>query len=347
MANYTLIRLIQQAIKQYKLDLAGYNILLPIYSEESALTPVMASLAGAKNVFVLTKNIEDVDRTAFFEKELGLTSNINFVEKETPLILSSLDIVLYGKGISYIDSSFLSPLKKDCVISILPENMDFNQTNGINTEDCTKKKIPVVSVNPEDPNLSLYKHLAHVAIKRCYENRIDLFKSRILLVSNGELLDNILIYLKSSGAQVYIAHTDKSEDKSYILRHLQEIDAIIIADYPAKSTLSIGKEGFIRIEDLVDINPEIKIIHLAGKIQFNSLSLSKIFIAPSNITQNSLNVNINELGLRAAVELAAASMKVAESLIKLKNRTILSSDSVISYNIINAEGPVILGRIPF
>lgn len=347
MKNYKLIRLIEQNIKHFELNLTGYNILVPLYSKEPALTPILARLAGAKNIYVPAQELDFINKISFFENETGNTSNITFIEKETPQLLSSLDIVMCAEGISYIDTSFISALKKECVISILPQNLDFNQTNNINQEECSKRKIPIVSVDPNDEELALYKRLAHLLVKKCSENDIDIFKSRVLLVSNGKLMDNTLSHLKACGAQVYCANTDKPQDRPYILKHLAEIDVIILADYPLKSTLVVGNEGFIRIEDILTINPEIKIIHLAGKVQTNSLNANKIFYTPENIVQNSLNVNIKELGIRAAVEIATASMKAAESLIKSKNRTILPSDSIVTYNIVNAEGPVVLGNLVF
>ena len=249
--NYSLIRLIEQTIKQYKLDLSGYNILLPVYSKEYALAPIMANLAGAKNIYSFSQNLEEVNNASFYENQLNLTSNITFIERETPQILSNLDIILYGGEIPCIDGILISALKKECVISILPSNLDFNQTIGINLEECTRKKISVISVNPADKNLSLYRHLANLVTTRCCERGIDVFRSRLLLVSNGELSNCLLSHLKGCGAQVYAAHTDKTQDSSYILKHLAEVDAVIIADYPIESPCVLGNDGFIRIEDIL------------------------------------------------------------------------------------------------
>lgn len=345
MRNYTLIRLIQQAIKQFRLDLSGYNVLVPVYSREHPMTAILAAMAGAKNIYVATREIETINKVAFYENEFEFSSNITFIEKETPQILSALDIILLGRGISFIDGAYTASLKKEAVISILPENLDFLKPDNINIEECTSKKIPIVCVEPADPNLSLYKHLAGIVTKRCRDNGVDLLRSKILLVSNGDLLDYILIQLKSEGAQVYTAHTDKPQDKAYMIKHLREADAVVVADYPQKSTLVVGNEGFIRVDDILSINPEVKIIHLAGKMQPNALTINRIHFAPVNIVQNTLNVNIAEMGLRSAVEIASASLKAAESLIKSKNRAILQDNSVVSYDIINTEGPEILGKV--
>ena len=347
MRNNKLIRFIQQSIKLFKLDLSGYNILVPALTKEPSLAPVMASMAGAKNVYIMADDIEVVNKVCFFETQLGLKSNFVFIQKETPQILSGLDIIIKGEGISYIDAGFISALKKDCVISVLPENLDFRNIKDISLEDCARREIPVVAVDPGDKNLMLYKYFSHLIIKKCYEADINVFKSRILLVGCGELLENVLSFLKSVGAQVYVAYTDRDKDKTYTLKHLFDTDIIVVIEYPQKSKSIIGNDGFIKIEDILDINPELKIIHLCGKIETRSLSLGRISTIPEIITQNSLNVSIDELDSRAITEITAAVMKAAESLIKLKKRTILPGESIVSYNIINAGGPVVLGRIMF
>ena len=342
MINSKLVRIIKHSIKYFKLDLSGYNILLPASEREPALAPIMASMAGAKNIYVAATGVETVNKTTLLQNELGLNSNITFIETETPQILAGLDIVIKGDGISHIDKKFVSGLKENCVISLLPHNFDFHNINGINLEDCADEKIPVVAVNPNDQSLMLFRYFAHLIIKRCYEANLDVFRSRILLVGHGDLLENALSLLKAAGAQVYVAYTDRPQNENYIIKHLPEIDGIVVVDYPEKSEIIIGNEGLIKIEDLVDTNPEVKIIHLSGKVQVNPLILGRISYIPEVITQNSLNVNIQELGLRAIVESTAAVMKVAETLIKTKNRTVQQNESIVSYNIINADGPVVL-----
>jgi hypothetical protein len=345
--NHRLIRLIEQSIKDFKLDLTGYNILLPATLTEPALAPVMASLAGAETIYVPARDIETVNKTSFFVNKLDLKNRIVFIEKENPQILSNLDIVIKGEGISYIDSEFISKLNKDCIISVFPKNFDFTHIEGIDLEECAKKKIPVITVDPDDKNLMLNKYLAHLAIKRCFQANLDIFNSCILLVGGGELMETILSLLKTMNAIVYAAYTDRSQDQLYILKHLQDAETIIVADYPQKANVVIGNSGFISIDDIVDINPEIRIVHISGRMEANSLVVNRIFYTPEVITQNLLNVNAGNIGLKALSDITAAVMKIAQTLIKSKNRSLLPGESLVSYNIVNAEGPVVLGKIIF
>lgn len=345
--NYKLIRTIEQSIKDFKLDLTDCNILLPATSIEPALIPVMASLAGASNIYVPARDIETVNKTSFFVNELDLKSRIHFIEKETPQILSELDIVIKGEKISYIDSDFISALNENSVISVFPKNFDFTNIEGIDLEGCARKQIPVIAVDANDKTLMLNKYFSHLAVKRCFESGMDVLNSRILLVGSGELMETTLSLLKTMGAMVYVAYTDRPQDQIYILKHLHEVETIIVADYPQQSELVVGTNGFIDIADLADINPEVRIVHMSGKMEINPLAFNRVFYTPEVITQNVLNVNANDIGLRAFSDTAAAVMKVAQLLIKSKNRSLHTGESLVSYNIVNAEGPVVLGKIIF
>lgn len=345
MKNKQLLKIIQQSIKQFKLDLSGLNVLIPAHGVEPCINPIMASLAGAKNIYVQSMDVNAINDITIYKNEND--SEIIFIEKETSQVLSSVDIIIKGGDISQIDTKYIAALKENCVISYYPKNFDFYDVQGINLEECTNKKIPVVSVNPNDSNLMLYKYISQVILKRFNEINLDLFRSRTLIVGYGELFESVLSLLKTCGSYVYAANLEKMQDKSYIIKHLADMDSIVVVDYPQKYGNIIGTDGFITIEDILNINPEVKIMHLAGKIQTNPLNLGKIFYMPERIKQNSLSINEYDLGLRAIIDTSAATMKAAETLIKIKNRSVLSADSVISYNIVNANGPVVLGKVMF
>ena len=345
--NTRLIKLIRQSIKNYRLDLSGYSVLLPIINKEPILVPLIASLAGAREIYTISKNLSLIKEITSYKNELKLESSFHFIEKETPHILQGLDIIVKGDTSPIIDDTVAASLKKQCIISLFPKNLDFSKANGINLEACAKNKIPVLSLDPADQSLQLFKHIASLVMKKLNECDIDIFKSKILLVGSGNLMENILVMLKSAGSQIFAAYTDKPETRDYVSKHIGDTDAIILADYPLKQQTVIGNNGIIRIADLIDINPEVKVINVSGKVEVNPLLLGGISLIPETASQNSLNVNIDELSLRSITEITSAVIKVAESLIKSRNKTILPSDSIVSFNIVHADGPFAPGKILF
>jgi len=202
---------------------------------------------------------------------------------------------------------------------------------------CLGRKIPVVAFDPSDKTLTIYKYFSNLILKRCYEAGLDVFRSRIMLISNGELLDNTIGMLKPTGVQVYAANTTEKNNKDYILKHLPELDAIIVADYPEKSESIIGRDSLIEIDDLIEINSDVTVIHLAGKVDARSLEFNSIKYIPKIIKPNSLNVNFSEFGIRAISDLSVGVLGAAGSFIKTKNLTMPSKGHIVSYIILNKE----------
>ncbi|MDD3149608.1 MAG: hypothetical protein PHV68_02145 [Candidatus Gastranaerophilales bacterium] len=335
------LKQIQQSIRYFKLDLSGYNILLPNSLKKPSLLPLMANMAGAREIYVYSHSDLEKENTYLALKELNLKNNFYFIDKLTPHVLKSVDIVIKGDEIN-INEDLVSSLKRNSVISLYPGNLDFINTSNIDKTLCSEKQISVVAINPADYCLMLYRYFAHIIIKRCYAANLDVFRSRLLLIGNGELMENSLSLLKMTGAQVYAIYTDKQIDKDYIIKHLPEMDGIVLLDYPQKSDLIIGKNGIIEPDEIYKINPEVKIIHLCGNIEQNL----KISCVPQNVTQNSPNININEMGLRSIIETSAAVLKAAETLIN-KTNSIQQKESIVSYDIVNKENSIAIENIIF
>ncbi len=335
--NQKLINSIKQGLKQFNVDLTGLNILIGASVTQLALIPLTACFANARNIYVLSQSTEESNRLNHYINKINFSSNVKFIEKLQPHVLSQIDVLIKGNKIKYLDEQIISSLKESCVIAVFPEFVDFNYINGISLEDCSKYKIPVIALNEQDDNLMTDKYFANIITKRCYEAGLDIYKSKILLVGKGKTLDSSLNLLKSAGAFVYVANTDKTDCQQYILKHLADADAVVIAQVPICTDYVIGKQGLITLEHILQINPEVKIVHFAGRIDTALLNKEKIKVVPGNINVNHVNVNINELGIKAVSDIVAALMKSVESMSKAKNKTTNLKDCIVSYKVMNYE----------
>jgi len=315
-----LISIINQSVKQFKLDLSGLGVFVPAFTYKPVLFPLVAALASAKNVFVQGARYDVIERLKSFENQLGGKTNFVFIDNESPHVLSNTDILIKNEALPYIDAKYASALKRNSVISVFPYDFDFLHIKDINFEDCSKKGISVIAVDPGDKNLSLYRYFANIVLKRCYEAGISVFKSKIVILGTGELMESIISLLNSCGAQIYAAHADNPESQNYVTKHLREADGLILADYPPKSGMLVGNEGLIKILDLTEINPDVKIIHIAGKVQTHSLSLSNISFVPEVITQSSINFDITKADITMLSNCMAAVLKAAEERLELNKK---------------------------
>lgn len=331
------IRYIKNSIKTFELDLNELNLFVPVLPVYSSIFPIMASLAGARQVYANTDDLETINRTAMYQQRYDWKTEVSFINDLNQQMLSKLDIIIKSDDTSYIDRKNINFLKKECVISCFPQNYDFSSISGIDTDSCAEKGIKIILLNPNCKEIGLFKHISHLILKRCYENGVSLFKSKILLVGGGELTENILSLLKAVGTNVFVANTSRQEDREYAIKHIADSDAIILCEYPLNSECVLGNNGFINITEVKEKNPDLKIIHLSGKTEINPLILSGLNYYPDTIIQNSLNLNIRETSLKLICDTIAAILKSAESLIKNPNKSIQFNDSVVSFRVVNTK----------
>jgi len=321
-----------QYIDKYELNLSSYNVLAPIIEQEPCLAGLIASMAKAENVYMfdpntnINRNLEATsDETSFNGKFIGSLSSE---------ILSSLNIILKNSSIHLKEDKLSFFAKQKAVISLFPKNLDFLNTQDINMEALNKEKLFLIGINPEDAQVGLYQHISHIIVKKCHNLGLDIFKSKMLIVGNGTLLNNTLSMLKSLGAVVYAYNTTSDADQSYILKRLKEIDALIIMDYPQTGKQMAGSKGVISICDLVDQSSFLKILHICGETETGSLKLGSISYFPENIVQDTLNLELKDLGERGITELVVASLKIAENFLTLGKNSLNSNKSVVTYNVL-------------
>lgn len=173
---------------------------------------------------------------------------------------------------------------------------------------------------------------------------MDVYKSRILLVGHGGFLESSLQLLKNAGVVVYSFNMLTSTDTSYLIKHLSEVDAIVAMDYPQTANQIIGSKGLISISDIVDLCPNAKIIQFCGNLEKGSLHFGKIKYYPEKIVQNSINLNINELGERALVETSTACLNAASMFIKTFENSMNLNTSIVGYKVLNEIENVLLSK---
>lgn len=331
--------LAKQYIEKYNLDLKSFNVLLPQIEQESNLAVAISALAGAENIYMYNPKININEKKAVEDWDV----NINTVGSISPELLSSVNIILKNSQIPF-------PLDKtDCfsgknnVISLFPDNMDFFNIIGMESELTGKKDLSIIGLDPEDTRLGLYQRFSHIILKKCFNIGIDIFKSKILLIGHGDFLNCALSLLKYSGAVVYTYNTKTSTDQSYVLKHLKDLDAIITLDYPQTEKQLIGSKGVISISDIVDLCPHVKVINICGQVETGSLNLGKIEYMPKNPFHGFLNLNMSDLGERGITEYITLGLKIAEDYLKSGKNALTSGESVVTYKLLNHASSLMLG----
>jgi hypothetical protein len=312
------VKLIVQAIEKFGLDLSGLNVLTEVGSGHYKYTPIIAALAGAAEVIAITGDSKCAS-AAEIEKEalmlagrLGIESKIKISAVKNRPLISRADIVTNLGFVRPIDKRFISHMKATAVVPLMFETWEFREAD-LDIEECRRKGICVLGTNEEDRRLRTFEYLGHLCAKILFDNQIEVFNSKLLIIGGGKFGDHVSTALKGMGADIFVLLN--SNDIGAGL--LQNLDAIITTAHDTDKSL-IGEAGYIRAEDLKAHCPDVLVLNLAGNIERKALDDSGIRYLPADKARGHMGWTLSSLGPRPVIDLHAAGLKAGEVMARLR-----------------------------
>ncbi len=308
-------RLILETIDRLELDLRGMNVLTELASGNYIVTPIIACLAGAKKTFVVSENshygsIEELREYLSEVCELMGIDNtrIQYVQ-EKKTVARDVNIVTNSGFVRPILDDFICKLPSEAAISLMFESWEYRKED-VDLNSCYLNNIPVMAVNENDSRLNIFRYVGLIALKILLENEIEVYKSRIALLSSGEYKKNIFDVLKSNGAEidcfdeVDIMKLDNNVYYDGIIVAIQDSAKCLLTRYEA----SFLKETRFRNAILV---------HIAGEIDYDWISECQIRKIPTKETKaHYMTLTTDYVGVRPVIELNAGGLKVGQRLVE-------------------------------
>ncbi|MEL6823072.1 MAG: hypothetical protein AAFP70_15035 [Calditrichota bacterium] len=323
------IRIIENAIQAFSLDLSEMTVFTEAASGQFAWTPVMAAMAGAEKVFALAKDSRYATiseaREQVLEKaeKVGVADRISVVEDYSGL--SESDIVTNSGAVRPLNTERIGCMKSGSVIPLMWETWEFREAD-LDIRACAEKDILVLGTNEMHSLLRTFEFVGMVALKLLFESGIELFRSKVLVVGGGHFGESVLQALNALDAKV--ACVCLEEDRSDIInefllgerlsdpkiqKFLGQADAVIFAEHH-KENLLLGSGGELTLQQLKNINPDIKLTHISGWINSEELHASGIECHPVQLATapRVMSVTTDYVGPKAVLELNVAGLKVGE-----------------------------------
>lgn len=314
-------RIIIDTIKRLKLDLTGMSVLTEAASGNFIVTPLIAALAGAKKVYVVSRDTrygavrEILEYLNTISISMGIDDSIIEYVDDKNTVASEVDIVTNSGHVRPIDREFIQHLKPTAAIPLMFESWEFRHED-IDLETCIEYNIPILGTNERDPYLHIFRYVGLCALKLLFESQIEVYRSNILLLSSGEYLKEIKEVLASNGANVTCINTLKSNER-ILLDKLSEYDAIVVAEQENKKCLIGEPSDFINEKMLRRSNAVV--IHIAGVLDYEVLDRCHVVKYPSDeIHYGYMTVTTDYVGVRPVIELNTGSLKVGQALIEGK-----------------------------
>ena len=330
-------RLINQAISTFQLDLSGLTILTEAASGYYVLTPLIAALAGAKNVLSLTrdskygKSADIHQETMALARHWKVDDKIQVLYDRSDIRIEEADIVTNLGFVRPLDANFLNGLKKTAVITLMWEPWEFRHED-MDIEKCRQLGIAVLGTNEHHPDLRIFEYIGYIALKLLFEVGIEIFNSKIVVLGQGEFADQIVQILISAKAEPLPISIDPPNDikKGESINFFKQADAIVIAEHHHRKQL-VGEKGLITARELYELNRGVTVIHICGNVDQKDINKVGIKCWPTHFASAGyMSAATDYVGPKPLIRLHTAGLKVGQDLAHARKEGASAFDSEIN-----------------
>lgn len=314
-------RLIQEAIEKFNLNLEGLTVLTEAASGNYIFTPLIASLAGAEKVHAVTRDsryasAEQVAKNTFLLADFwGIKDRLEIHCSLMPEIIGEADIVTNLGFVRPINKEFISCMKETAVIPLMFETWEYRKED-LDLAECRRKGIPVLGTNERAKQLEIFGYIGYLAMKLAFELDIEVFKSKVVIVGSGYFGENTAHVFTNAGAKVVNVKITSGDSLSSerAKNELSNSDLLVFVEHQSRD-LILGEGGQLTMSELLNINPGISIVHIAGSVDKEAIQKAQIPCRPVRLASNSyMSVATDYLGPKPAIDLHTAGLKVGEAM---------------------------------
>jgi hypothetical protein len=336
--------LIRRALRDFGLDLEGLSVLTEAASGPFVNTPLIAALAGARQVLALTRDSpygpadEVAALTRDFAASWGVGDHVEILFSRDDARISEADVVTNLGFVRPLDRPFLERLGPSAAIALMFEPWEHREAD-VDLASCRELGVPVLGTNEDDPRLQTFEYLQGIAAKLLFDLGVEVFGSRLVLVSRGRFASQIEKGLTAMGARVSTFRPPVGRGDSRFESAIGGADAMIAADYPASGPL-LGAGGYTSAE-LLERNAGLVLAHIAGDVDAAEIAASGMIHAPARIAGGgSMSVTAGFLGPKPVIDLHAAGLSVGAALVRARRR---GHDAAEAESMVLAELPLARG----
>lgn len=321
-------QLLRELISHFDLNLDGLSVYTEAASGYYAHGPILAALAGAKNVtaqvcdsrFGLAKDI--IEHTRLLAEAYDVADKIECVDRRSHVRLAQADIVTNSGHVRPIDRDLVNTLKKTAVIPLMWETWEFRQQD-FDLASCKERDILTLGTNEQSFRCDMRLFIALTALKLLLTQGYD--GGKILLIGNSPLPAlPIFDHLKRIGIDVVWASDDPDAQISYkeLANHFsafgQDYSHILVAEHK-NPRLLLGENGLLTGSELREINPGLRTVVMCGNVDLENLILNNMFVFPKVIQPfGTISYQPYELGPRPVLTLYAAGLKIGEQMARAR-----------------------------
>lgn len=325
------LRLIDRAIATHRLDLTGLRVLTEAGVGYRRLTPVLAALAGAAEVYAVgrdsvTSSRRDAERqTGWLASVAGVQDRVRLFPTRLQAPLHTVDIVTDLPGVRPIDESIVRNLTAGAVVTLMRGTAAWRSPD-VDVGSCRRAGIPVAGL--DEDAVGLYRWTALTAVHALLGLGIEIAGSTLAVAGDGPAYGHVARALAQLGARVFVITPDNAGrvalcggerigrdlGDAAARSRLTEADALLAC--PADPTRRvIGPGAEIDARALAELAPHLAVLCLAGEVDARGLAAAALTTWPVEGPAASF-----DLLPQAVVGLHTAGLKVGDVMARARQR---------------------------
>lgn len=314
-------KLIDEIIKKLDLDLSSMTVLTEAASGNFIVTPLIAAVAGADRVYAVCRDSKYGTAKEIQEYLHECMQLFHIPDEQICLIqekeseAENVNIVTNLGFVRPIHAQFIEKLPFDAAIPLMFESWEFRRQD-IDVTACDRHHTPILGTKETHPDLRIFTYVGMSVLKLLLENGIEVFKSRMLIISSGGYLKAIKNVLLQNGAEVvcydpFGIYRPTEEVRTF----LETCDAVIVAEQCYKGMLIGNESQHVSVRWLLNSMPLV--VHIAGQVDDGLLKENQILkVPPEPVQHGYMTVTTEYVGIRPVIDLHAAGLKVGQAMVE-------------------------------
>ena len=329
------LRLIRHAVGERRLDLTGLRVLTEAGVGYARVTPVIAALAGADEVFAVGRDTPQAGRkdaaeqTAWLARLAGVSDRVRLVSTRLQAPLGTIDIVTDLPGVRPIDETIVRNLPSTAVVSLMRGTGRLRPADA-DVAACRRLGIAVAGVDEEA--VGLHSALAMEGIWGLLALGVDIDGATVVVAGTGRAYAHVVRALSALRATVLVAAPDPAGrvrlyggrrigerlgDESVISR-LAEADALVLCQAETGDR-SLASPGGADPAYVAATAPHLGVVSLGAEADRRALAGVHLRTWPS-AGDAVAPATVSDLLPRPMVQLHTAGLKVAEVMARARWR---------------------------
>ncbi|KEQ25283.1 hypothetical protein [Paenibacillus tyrfis] len=314
-------KICNESIELLNLDLSGLTIVTEAASGLFITTPLIALMAGAKEVVCLTKDTV-YGQVSEIKSELlelshrwGLSNPTIITDRSSP-VLKNADVITNLGMVRPLDRSLLNHIGHQVVIPYMCEGWEI-RPGDLDFAFCQEVDIPVMGTNEDAPEMMIFSQCGMLALKMTLEIGLEVAGNKIAILSSDHFGKVIHKTLSNVGAHCKLF----TSTNHYEGLEKGKWDAVIVAEY-CRGDVIIGNDGIIsgtRFNELIENT--YAIIQLLGVNEVEKIKKLMCKVYPEKtLVPHKMSRTLADLGPRPLILLHAAGLKVGEAMARARQK---------------------------